>query len=171
MAPGLPRPLSMEERDWASACGGRNFVAPAWITVTQTQAADFVPNRDIFSPKMGQQLSKRYGRWWKNQSDGHQIPWKMMIDSQCFFFSGPTMMVHQNGVLQTLGIEVSSPENHRNQWCVFSKTAFDDTGGFPHLKWGYGMWYHVRMVRVLFWGLSSWGLFFDEHLISFGTLT
>lgn len=39
-------PLSMEERDWASACGGRNFVAPAWITVTQTQVEALVRARD-----------------------------------------------------------------------------------------------------------------------------
>jgi len=30
-------PLSVEEKDWESACGGRNLVIPAWIIVTQTQ--------------------------------------------------------------------------------------------------------------------------------------
>lgn len=30
-------PLSVEERDWEHACGGRNLVIPAWIAVTSTQ--------------------------------------------------------------------------------------------------------------------------------------
>ena len=56
--PPASRPLSMEERDWASAWGGRNFVAPAWITVTQTQASS-CPKKKIFSPlKMGKPQKK-----------------------------------------------------------------------------------------------------------------
>jgi len=30
-------PMSVEERDWEHACGGRNLVIPAWIAVTSTQ--------------------------------------------------------------------------------------------------------------------------------------
>jgi len=40
-------PLSLEERDWQHACGGRNLVAPAWITVTQTQVEALVRARDL----------------------------------------------------------------------------------------------------------------------------
>mmetsp|Transcript_84897 Transcript_84897/g.243634 ORF Transcript_84897/g.243634 Transcript_84897/m.243634 type:complete len:552 (+) Transcript_84897:2-1657(+) len=32
-------PMSVEEKDWEHACGGRNLVVPAWIMVTQTQVA------------------------------------------------------------------------------------------------------------------------------------
>ncbi|CAK9100809.1 unnamed protein product [Durusdinium trenchii] len=39
-------PLSLEEREWVHACGGRNFVAPAWITVTQTQVEALVRARE-----------------------------------------------------------------------------------------------------------------------------
>jgi len=39
-------PLSLEERDWVRACGGRNMVAPAWITVTQTQVEALVRARE-----------------------------------------------------------------------------------------------------------------------------
>lgn len=38
--------MSLEEREWQSACGGRNFVAPAWITVTQTQVEALVRQRE-----------------------------------------------------------------------------------------------------------------------------
>jgi len=30
-------PLSLEERDWEHACGGKNLVAPAWIPITRSQ--------------------------------------------------------------------------------------------------------------------------------------
>ncbi|CAE8651204.1 unnamed protein product [Polarella glacialis] len=39
-------PLSLEERDWAHACGGRNLVAPAWIAVTQSQVDSLVRARE-----------------------------------------------------------------------------------------------------------------------------
>ncbi|CAE7488651.1 MCTP1 [Symbiodinium sp. CCMP2456] len=43
-------PLSLEERDWVRACGGRNLVAPAWITVTQTQVEALVRARQQAHP-------------------------------------------------------------------------------------------------------------------------
>eukprot|EP00930_Biecheleria_cincta_P063906 TRINITY_DN4944_c1_g2_i1.p1 TRINITY_DN4944_c1_g2~~TRINITY_DN4944_c1_g2_i1.p1 ORF type:complete len:1994 (-),score=345.92 TRINITY_DN4944_c1_g2_i1:416-6397(-) len=39
-------PLSLEEKDWEHACGGRNLVAPAWIPITRSQVDALVRARE-----------------------------------------------------------------------------------------------------------------------------